>query len=310
MLKTRFEDIVNVNYIGKAENPVRLNDSNGDDGILTMALREDLTLASKNPKKVLVIGIDYQQDFMPNGSLGVAGADGDVERFSRFIYNNMDAISKIVISLDTHPVHAIFFPCWWIDENDEFVKPFTLITLADIDSGKYRAVIDPIGSREYVAGLEQAGKKKLVIWPYHCIKGTTGNAIENQLGNILYFYSIAKRSPLKILVKGEKPTTERYGIFKDEYSKKDTIELEYLNMIAEYDMIIIGGEAFDYCDLTTLQQIVEFFENRPDVLRKIYILRDCMSAVDPTNKDTDAEYDRMAKQYKINVVNSTDLVLQ
>ena len=57
-MKTNYSDIVNVNAIGKAENPISLND------ILKMANDEQLTPSKQNKERVLFIGIDVQQDFM------------------------------------------------------------------------------------------------------------------------------------------------------------------------------------------------------------------------------------------------------
>lgn len=104
-MKTNYEEIVNVNAIGKAENPILLNE------ILKKANDEQLTPSKQNKERVLFIGIDVQQDFMDNGALGVPGAHGDVERMTRFIYNNMDKISNIAVSIDTHTPHQIFHPC-------------------------------------------------------------------------------------------------------------------------------------------------------------------------------------------------------
>lgn len=44
---------------------------------------------------------------MDNGALGVPGAHGDVERMTQFIYNNMDKITNIAVSIDTHTPHQI-----------------------------------------------------------------------------------------------------------------------------------------------------------------------------------------------------------
>ena len=55
-MKTNYSDIVNVNAIGKAENPISLND------ILKMANDEQLTPSKQNKERVLFIGIDVQQD--------------------------------------------------------------------------------------------------------------------------------------------------------------------------------------------------------------------------------------------------------
>lgn len=76
-MKTKYEEIVNVNAIGKAENPISLNE------ILKKANDEQLTPSKQNKERTLFIGIDVQQDFMDNGALGVPGAHGDVERMTR-----------------------------------------------------------------------------------------------------------------------------------------------------------------------------------------------------------------------------------
>lgn len=66
-MNTKYEEIVNVNAIGKAENPISLNE------ILRKANDEKLTPSNQNKERVLFIGIDVQQDFMDDGALGVPG---------------------------------------------------------------------------------------------------------------------------------------------------------------------------------------------------------------------------------------------
>lgn len=304
-MKTKYEEIVNVNAIGKAENPTSMNE------ILKKANDEQLTPSKQNKERVLFIGIDVQQDFMDNGALGVPGAHGDVERMTRFIYNNMDKISNIAVSIDTHTPHQIFHPCWWIDENGNNPAPYTPITLADLDSGKWRAVIHPIESRDYVEHLEKDGKKTLVVWSYHCIQGTTGCALENQFSNMIYFHSVAKKSVVQRLVKGEKPVTEMYGIFKPEYSKDGYVNLPAMNIFLDkngnikYDKIIYAGEAEDYCVYETFVQALEMYSNNEEMLKRFYIMRDCMSAIGE-RVAVDKMYDDLQKKYPFHMVNSKD----
>ena len=205
-MKTPYNEIVNIASIGSQTNPISLNE------ILRKANDEQLTPAAQNKERVLFLGIDVQQDFMDNGALGVPGAHGDVERMTQFIYNNMDKITNIAVSIDTHTPHQIFHPCWWIDENGNNPAPYTPITLADLDSGKYRAVIYPRQSRDYVEHLENDGKKTLCVWSYHCLQGTSGAAFENQFANMIYFHSVAKKAVTQRLVKGQDPLSEMYGI--------------------------------------------------------------------------------------------------
>ena len=302
-MKTKYEEIVNVNAIGKAENPISLNE------ILKKANDEQLTPSKQNKERVLFIGIDVQQDFMDNGALGVPGAHGDVERMTRFIYNNMDKISNIAVSIDTHTPHQIFHPCWWIDENGNNPAPYTPITLADLDSGKWRAVINPMASRDYVEHLEKDGKKTLCVWSYHCIQGTTGCALENQFSNMIYFHSVAKRYAFQPIVKGQDPLSEMYGIIKPEYDTKGYINNKFLNKIEQYDKIVIAGEAKSHCVMESIKQILEHYETRPKVTKKIYILDDCMSIIPGFEDATAQAFDEFKTKYHVNLVNSTDSIL-
>lgn len=162
-MKTKYEEIVNVNAIGKAENPISLNE------ILKKANDEQLTPSKQNKERVLFIGIDVQQDFMDGGALGVSGAHGDVERMTRFIYNNMDKISNIAVSIDTHTPHQIFHPCWWIDENGNNPAPYTPITLADLDSGKMEGNYQSYGKPGLCGALGERWQENAlrVVLPLH-----------------------------------------------------------------------------------------------------------------------------------------------
>lgn len=302
-MNTPYNEIVNVPSIGAKENPIALND------ILKLANDEQLAPAKQNTERVLFLGIDVQQDFMDNGALGVPGAHGDVERMTKFIYNNMDKIVNIAVSIDTHTPHQIFHPCWWVDENGNNPAPYTVITLADLDAGKWKPVIAPKESREYVKHLEQDGKKQLCVWSYHCIQGTTGCALENQFANMIYFHSVAKKSVVKRLVKGTDPLSEMYGIIKPEYDTHNYINIDFLNQLETYDKIVIAGEAKSHCVLETIKQILEHFANRPEITNKIYILGDCMSSIPGYEQVTDDTFNNFVSVYGVNIVNSTDNIL-
>lgn len=298
-MKTSYSEIVNVPSIGEKDNPISLND------ILKKANDEQLTPARQNTERILFLGIDVQQDFMDNGSLGVAGAHGDVERMTKFIYDNMDKISNIAVSIDTHTPHQIFHPCWWVDENGNNPAPYTVISLSDLDSGKWKPIISPIKSREYVENLEKGGKKQLCIWNYHCIQGTTGNALENQFANMIYFHSVAKKTVVKRIVKGTDPLSEMYGIFKPEYDTHNYINIELLNWFETFDKIIVAGEAEDFCVYESLNQMLDFYKNNDTVLKKIYVLEDCMSAIG-NQADVDKMYQNLQSKYHFNIVKSTE----
>lgn len=302
-MKTAYPEIVNQNYIGSTENPVSMNE------ILQKANEEEMTPSAQNKKRVLFLGIDVQQDFMDGGALGVPGAKKDVERMTEFLYKHINQISNIAVSIDTHTPHQIFHPCWWIDENGRNPAPYTVITLDDLDAGKWRAVINPQASREYVKHLEQDAKKALCIWTYHCLQGTAGAALENQFANMIYFHSVVKKTVVQRLVKGQDPMSEMYGIIKPEYDTKGYINMDFLNKVETFDQVIIAGEAKSHCVLESIKQILEHYETRPEVTKKIWILEDCMSPIPGYEDATDQAFREFRNRYHVNLVRSTETFL-
>jgi nicotinamidase-related amidase len=302
-MKTKFEDIVDVASIGATTNPIKLND------LLYKANLENLRPTTQDKKRTLLLCIDIQNDFMENGSLGVPNAHKDVELLTRWMYDNLENISKIAFSIDTHNPFQIFHPCWWIDEKGENPKPFTMITIDDLDKGKWRAVIDPIWSREYVQYLEKQTTFRLVIWPYHCIQGTTGNSLEGQFSNMVYFQAVAKRSLAKEMVKGFNPKTEMYGILKAEYDPQNKVNIAFLNDLKNYDAIVIAGEAKSHCVRRSIEQILDYFQNDLETTKKIYILEDCMSSIPSFEDATNKAFEEFKTKFKVNIVKSTQFKL-
>lgn len=301
MLKTPFAGIVDVGAIGQAQNTRDLNT------ILPLASAENLSPGAADGEQNLLVIIDMQNDFMEKGSLGVPGSHGDVENLTWFMYNNMNKISRVALTLDTHTPQQIFFPCWWVDRDGNNPPPFTPITKEDVDSGKWRPVYYPADSVDYVDGLRKAGNMDLFIWTYHCMQGTFGCSLENQLSNMVYFHAVAKKSTPISIVKGTDPLSEMYGVIKPEYDKKNYVNTDFLDLFEKYHKIIIAGEAASHCVLRSVQQFLECCPNRPDILQKIFILEDCMS--DIPGFDSKKEYERLKTKSNISIVKSVDLTL-
>lgn len=308
-LKTNYEEIVNPSTFGSITEPT----NNGK--IVELARKEKLKPASENNERVLLINIDNQKDFMPNGALGVPGADKDVERLCQWIYRNIDGISTIISSLDTHQPFQVFFKSCWADANGNPPSDGTMITEADIASGKWHVCsLDPNWVSEYIDHLEKDGKRILTIWPEHCIKGTSGAAMESNLANMIYFHSVCKKVINPMIQKGTDPYSEMYGIIKPEWSRKNLINQDILNAVERHDKIFLAGEAASHCLLETGRQILENFENRPDITKRITILRDCTSpVVIPGGPDfakmAEDAFREFETKYGITVANSTDITL-
>ncbi len=298
-MKTQFDSIVNVSAIGQ----FGISDLNP---IIAMAAQENLSPAIMDGKRTLLLLIDPQKDFTnPDGALSVPGAVGDVERICRFIYRKGEEITTIMASLDTHKVFQIFHPAWWTNANGENPAPYTLITSEDIAKGIWRPAFgNPRLSIDYVNELEKGGKKVLCIWPYHCLIGSEGFGIENELFKMITFHSTARKTVFKTVEKGKDPYSEMYGIIRPEYSKANILNTAVLNEIENYDVIYVAGEAASHCLMESVAQIIEYFKNRPEILQKIVILRDCTSPIPSYEAATEAAF-KQFEAYGIKFMDST-----
>ena len=94
---------------------------------------------------------------------------------------------------------------------------------------------------------------------------------------MVHFFSLARNSKLRKIIKGTIPATEFYGAFRPEYSPADIFtNKELLDEIADYGKIIVAGEAMDYCVYETVKQMLEGLNGREN-LPKVFILSDCMN---------------------------------
>ena len=282
--------------------------------ITAEAAKANLSAATEDSQNVHLVIIDMQVDFChENGSLFVPGAKEDIQRTIEFIYNNAERISAITCSLDSHLPHQIFHPAWWGDADGNHPDPFTLISYSDIVAGKWRPLVAPVQSTNYVKKLEQDAKKTLTIWPYHVMIGSVGNALDPELFTAVLWHSIARKTQPTWLTKGSIPLTEHYSIIQPEVPIPNHPmggkNKPFLDTLADADIVVIAGEAESHCVLETVEDLVEDFSQKPDALQKIYFLRDCTSPV--LHPDVDFHGIAMARfadfaQQGVNFINSTD----
>lgn len=302
MSKLEYSKIVSTKHIGEQENPINLAE------LLVQMGEENYSPASSDKEKILLLCIDYQNDFV-KGSLPVTGAVEDIARVTKFIYDNMEKITSIACSIDTHDPFQIFHPAMWVKKDGTSVSPFTLIQKEDIDSGEYTPVFSPLKAIKYTEELKKQGKKTLYTWPYHCLQGTFGGALENQFSNMVYAHSVARKSVMKKLVKGNNPFSEMYGIIKPEYDEKNFINLDFLNFLEQFDKILIAGEAKSHCVLESIDQILNYFANKPAVTQKIHILEDTMSSIQSFEAGTEAKFAEFKAKFNVNLTTTTTIKL-
>lgn len=304
-METRYEQIVDVANIAS------LNSRENIPEIISLGNNENISSASKDTKRTLLLAIDIQNDFMEGiGSLGVQGSIGDVERLTRWMYANISKLSHVMCSLDSHSISQIFHADWWRDQDGNPPSPFTIISYQDVVNEKWTPIYGQDDrALAYLKNLEQAGQKKLCIWPYHCLNGTNGAKLESEFTKMLYFHSAARSSTPVFIQKGQDPHTEMYGIVKAEYDPSGHINQNVLDAIEQFDEIYIAGEASSHCVLASTIQILEYFEEWKDITSRITLLEDCMSPIAGFEESTELQYVELAKEYGIKLKKSTDVIL-
>jgi nicotinamidase-related amidase len=281
--------------------------------------------------KVRLLLIDVQNTFcLPDFELFVGGRSGrgaieDNVRLCEFIYRNLGEIDQIIATMDTHHLHQIFHPIFWIDENGEHPTPaVTTISPADVKSGKWRVNPD-FGTEQpqlqayalhYVKQLSDGGKYPLLIWPYHAMLGGIGHALVPAIEEAIFFHGIARTSQASFSIKGDRTLTENYSALAPEVftnqlgetiaSKNDSL----IELLLDSDKLIIAGQAQSHCVAWTVNDLLtEIQAIDPQLARKVYLLADCTSpvvipgVVDYTAQ-AEAAYQRFADA-GMNIIKST-----
>lgn len=240
-------------------------------------------------RKVDLLVIDGQNDFCdPKGSLSVAGANKDMDNVSLFIEKNSKRLNAIHSTLDSHHAFSIFHPMFWVDSAGKNPAPFTLITVDDVDKGKWVAVAPGLRGKaaEYVRTLaankaKRANPYLLIIWPEHCLIGTWGTQLYPALSNALIKWEHDNVGMVDFVTKGSNFMTEHYSAVQadvpDLSDKSTLLNMPLINTLNGVDEILFAGEALSHCVAYTMGDI--FDKISPEAVKKFVLLTDCSSSV-------------------------------
>ena len=237
--------------------------------------------------KVDLLIIDPQMDFMDTpskpGSLAVPGADGDMRRLASLVADFGPSLNDIHVTLDSHHVLDIAHPTWWSDAAGAAPAAFTLISVEDVRSGKWRARIPAFAKRslDYVQALADEGRYMLCIWPEHCVIGSEGHMIHPELFGELCAWERKNLAVVDMVTKGSNPFTEHYSGLKaevpDDEDASTQMNMGLIQTLEKADMILIAGEALSHCVANTVRDIAASFD--PSAVSKLVLLADCCSPV-------------------------------
>jgi nicotinamidase-related amidase len=284
--------------------------------------------------RVCLLAVDVQNTFcIPDFELFVAGRSGtgavdDNRRLCEFVYRNLGTITQILPSLDTHRAMQVFHAIWLVDEHGKHPDPFTLVSAADVASGRWKvnpAVAEALGLDagyaerhlvHYTRRLAEGGKYDLTIWPYHAMLGGIGHALVSAVEEAIFFHGIARYSSPEFQVKGENPLTEHYSLLGPEVTEgPDGEPLEGRNTklietLLTFDAVIVAGQAKSHCLAWTIDDLLGDEYHGEHLAERTFLLEDCTSpvvvpgVVDYTDP-ADAAFERYASA-GMNVVRSID----
>ena len=299
------------------------------------ATQHNLKPASYDRFKTCIVAVDVQNSFcIPDFELFVRGRSGagaidDNRRLCEFIYRNIDVITQICPTMDTHQIMQIFHAIYLINEKGEHPHPFTLIKREDIKQGRWRfnpmlshslGIDEEYGQRylmSYADQLQSGGKYDLTIWPYHAMLGGIGHALVASVEEAIFFHAVARFSQPDFHEKGHNPLSEHYSVLGPEVlsgpdgniiaQKSD----KFFKKLIDFDAVIIAGQAKSHCVAWTIDDLLsDIITQDRNLVRKIYLLEDCTSpVVIPGTIDYTDQANASFKRYAdegMHVVRSTD----
>jgi nicotinamidase/pyrazinamidase len=252
--------------------------------IVKAAKQAKVRPAARDERRVLLMLVDPQVDFVhADGTLSVPGAVDDARRTVEWLYRNLESITDITISLDSHYSMQVFYPGWWADPDGNPPDPMTPITTDDVEQGRWQPTVREDWTRHYIRMLERRARKTLMIWPYHTMLGTVGHSITPVLYEAITYHAEARRSTFTQVVKGRIAETEYYSLFEPEVKVPDapggTLNSALLDQLATYDLIYFAGQAKSHCVMESITSIANYTGYQPDLLKKVRLLEDCTSSV-------------------------------
>jgi nicotinamidase-related amidase len=263
-----------------------------------------LQAVSRDNFRICLLLIDVQNTFcIPEFELYVGGRSGtgavdDNRRLCEFIYRNLDVITQICPTMDTHQAIQIFHSIFVVNDKGQHPAPFTPITTQDVDSGVWKFNPDIAQSlnidgaygqiflQHYTRKLKASNKYDLTIWPYHAMLGGIGHALVSAVEEAIFFHSMARYSMPDFQVKGNNPFTENYSVLSPEVledaagkqiAAKNT---RFVESLLEFDAVIIAGQAKSHCLAWTVEDLLAGITDLDKALaEKVYLLEDCTSPV-------------------------------
>ncbi len=260
--------------------------------------------AADDKFSICLVAVDVQNTFcIPDFELFVGGRSGtgaidDNRRLCEFTYRNLDVLTQIAPTMDTHQAIQIFHAIFLVNDKGEHPPPLTLVSEEEIIKGLWKVnpklchslqIDEDYAQRHllhYTKTLREGGKYDLTIWPYHAMLGGIGHALVSSFEEAIFFHSIVRQRPPNFQIKGDNPLTEHYSVLGPEVTAgpdgkpiaaKNT---KFIQQLLQFDAVLIAGQAKSHCVAWTIADLLEDIRSQDMRLaEKVYLLEDCTSPV-------------------------------
>jgi nicotinamidase-related amidase len=268
------------------------------------AHQHELQTAAAASSQIWLLLIDVQNTFcIPGFELFVAGRSGrgavdDNVRLCEFIYRNLDKITNISATMDTHLSQQVFHAIFFVDKDGNHPAPYTNIQARELEAGRWTfnpALAPRFGITAdygqtmmvyYARQLEKKGKYALTIWPYHAMLGGIGHALVSGVEEALFFHAMARLTQPAFEVKGDRPFTEHYSVIGPEVTNGPKGEKlgehndKFIDALKKVDALVVAGQAKSHCVAWTISDLLDDIKAADESLtNKVYLLEDCTSPV-------------------------------
>ena len=193
------------------------------------------------------VGLELPDGTKFRSSLPVPGALDDMRRLATMIDRVGPRLEDIHVTLDSHRVIDVGHPGMWRDEDGNRPAPFTVISATDVESGRWTPRNPTFRQRlqDYARGLEAAGQYQVMVWPPHCLIGSWGHNIQDDLMQSLLRWEQAEFANVDFVTKGTNSFTEHYGALMAEVPDPSDpgtqLNTSFLDVLARFDPL--GGRS-------------------------------------------------------------------
>jgi nicotinamidase/pyrazinamidase len=253
-----------------------------------------------------------EQQTLHDGELCVPGAWDDMGRVGNLVTRLDDIIDDITVTLDSHDQLHIAHPMWYRHvQTGAEPAPFTVMRVEDVvrdpqtnkvtsgriigsvmdaggnsqDVGEYRTVRASfrVHTLNYLADLAAGGRYPHVIWPFHCLIGTSGHNIVDPLRDALVAWERKNIARVNKVTKGSNMGVEHFSALRAEVVDPNDpytdINTNLINTLMAGDEVLLTGEALSHCLANTVRDIANQFAQTDEFIKKCVLLTDASSNV-------------------------------